>query len=166
MHWLPFSIAWFLRFATDKENLTILLNLRCLSFIANRSLFFITQYWFMLWRRWIGGCDCNTLEGILHPVALKIFEPPHDKTNKMAVRPAKTQNSLGIRSVWSESSLFAQWVAKEPSFLHADSEDSDQTGWICVFAGRTNHFVGFVMRLLNYDKYLWNPLDFEQESPK
>ena len=45
-----------LRFAIDKENLTVLLNLRSLSFIANRSLFFITQYWFMLWRRWIGGC--------------------------------------------------------------------------------------------------------------
>ena len=26
-------------------------------------------------------------------------EPPHDKTNKMTVRPAKTQISLGIRSV-------------------------------------------------------------------
>ena len=35
----------------------------------------------------------------------KINEPPRDKTNKMAVRPAKTQISLGIRSVWSESSL-------------------------------------------------------------
>ena len=27
-----------------------------------------------------------------------------------------------------ESSLCAQWVAKDSSFLHADSEDSDQTG--------------------------------------
>ena len=26
-------------------------------------------------------------------------EPPHDKTNKMTVRPAKTQISLGIRPV-------------------------------------------------------------------
>ena len=26
-------------------------------------------------------------------------EPPHDKTNKMDVRPAKTQISLGIRPV-------------------------------------------------------------------
>ena len=25
--------------------------------------------------------------------------------------------------VWSESLLCAQWVAKDPSFLHADSED-------------------------------------------
>ena len=33
-----------------------------------------------------------------------------------------------IRPVWSESLLCAQCVAKDPSFLHADSEDSDQTG--------------------------------------
>ena len=46
-----------------------------------------------------------------------IIEPPHDKTNNVPVRPAKTQISLG-----------AFWVAKDPSFLQADSEDSDQTG--------------------------------------
>ena len=56
------------------------------------------------------------------------YEPPNDKTNKMTGRPAKTQISLGIRPVWSESSLC--WVAEEPMFLHADSEDSDQTGRI------------------------------------
>ena len=48
---------------------------------------------------------------------------------------------LRLRPVWSESSLCAQWVAKDPSFLHADSENSDQTGrmprLIWVFAGRT-----------------------------
>ena len=59
---------------------------------------------------------------------LRNYEPPHDKTNKMTVRPAKTQISLDIRPVWSESSLCVQLVAKDPSFLHADSEDSDQTG--------------------------------------
>ena len=32
-------------------------------------------------------------------------KPRHDKTNKVRVRPAKTQISLGIRPVWSESSL-------------------------------------------------------------
>ena len=49
-----------------------------------------------------------------------------------------------------QSSLCAQWVDKDPSFLHADSEDSDQTGWmpVWVFDGRTCHFVGFVMRRL------------------
>ena len=30
-----------------------------------------------------------------------INEPPHDKTNKMTVRPVMTQISLGIRPVWS-----------------------------------------------------------------
>ena len=33
--------------------------------------------------------------------------PRHDKPNKMTVRPAKAQISLGIRPVWSESSLSA-----------------------------------------------------------
>ena len=69
------------------------------------------------------------------------YEPPHEKTSKMNVHPAKTQISLGICPVWSGSSLCTQWVAKDPSFLHADSEDSDQTGrmprLIWVFAGRT-----------------------------
>ena len=63
-----------------------------------------------------------------------------------------TQISLGIHPVWSESSLCAQWVAKDPRFLHADSKDSDQTGrmprLIWVFAGSTCYFVSFVMRQL------------------
>ena len=35
----------------------------------------------------------------------------------------RRQISLGIRPVWSESSLCAQWVSKDPRFLHADSDD-------------------------------------------
>ena len=69
------------------------------------------------------------------------------------MRPAKTQISLGIRPVWSESSLCTQWVAKGPSFLHADSENSDQT-WrmprlICLRWAHT-HFVVFFTRRLIY----------------
>ena len=45
------------------------------------------------------------------------------KPTKWPVRPAKTQISLGICPVWSESLLCAHWVAKDPSFLHADRED-------------------------------------------
>ena len=45
------------------------------------------------------------------------------KPTKWHVRPAKTQISLGIRPVWSESSLYTQWVAMDPRLLHADSED-------------------------------------------
>ena len=70
----------------------------------------------------------------------------------MSVHPAETQISLGICPVWSKSSLCARWVAKDPRFLHADSEYSDQTGrmprLIWVFAGHTCHFVGFVTRRL------------------
>ena len=55
-----------------------------------------------------------------------------------------------LRSAWAsvqsdQSSLCAQWVAKDPSFLHADIEVSDQTGrmprLIWVFAGRTCHLL-------------------------
>ena len=70
-----------------------------------------------------------------------------DKSNKRALC---TQHKL--RSAWAstqsdQSSLCAQWVAKDPRFLYADSEDSDQTGRMprLIFAGRTCHFVGFVM---------------------
>ena len=69
------------------------------------------------------------------------YEPRHYKTNKMACAPSL---------IWVFA--VAQCVAKDLSFLHADREDSDQTGWmprlIWVFTGCTCHFVSFVMRRL------------------
>ena len=47
---------------------------------------------------------------------------------KWQVRPVKAQISLGIRPVLSESSLSAEWIAKDPSLIQANSEDSDLTG--------------------------------------
>ena len=49
-------------------------------------------------------------------------EPEHDKTNKMTCAPS------GLSSAWASaqsdrSLLCAQWVAKDPWFLHADKED-------------------------------------------
>ena len=41
-----------------------------------------------------------------------IYDPPHDKTNK------------------TESLLCTQRIAKDQSFLHADSENYDQTRWM------------------------------------
>ena len=79
----------------------------------------------------------------------------------MTVRPAKTQISLGIRPVWSESSLSAWRKLGSVATSWAHSEDSDQTGrmprLIWVFAGRTCHFVGFDMKLLkvSYNKDQW-----------
>ena len=115
--------------------------------------------------RWLKTFNQNSTQAVLTELAfyhfykedfrsrsywVHIFSHLMTRPTNWPVRPAKTQISLGIRPVWSESSLCAEWVAKDPSFHHADSEDSDQT-WqmprlIWVFAGRTCHFVGFVMR--------------------
>ena len=69
------------------------------------------------------------------------YEAPHDKTNKMTVHPAKTQISLGICPVWSESPL-STWKKLGSLATHwMHSEDSDQTGrlprLIWVLAGHT-----------------------------
>ena len=83
--------------------------------------------------------DCFQQNQILFTV--NKIEPQHDRTNKMCVRPAKTQISLGIRPDWSES-LLSAWKKLGSLATHwAHSEDSDQTGrmprLIWVFAGRT-----------------------------
>ena len=73
------------------------------------------------------------------------YEPRHDKTNKMSERPAKTQISLGIRPVWSESSLSA-WRNLGSLATHwAHSEDSDHTQADLSLRWAHTHFVGFVM---------------------
>ena len=87
-------------------------------------------------------------------------KPAHDKTRKWrAPNKDSDQISLRILTVWSEFSLCAHWVAKDPIRLHADSEHSDQTVWvhrlICVFAGRTDHLVFVVLFHNNYDYVLW-----------
>ena len=80
----------------------------------------------------------------------------------MYLRPPKTHTSLGIHQVWSEYSLGAQWVAKAPSFLYADSEDSDQTGrmlrLIWVFTWRTCYFIGFCHDITKTYLYNFDPL--------
>ena len=82
---------------------------------------------------------------------IMITEPQHDKTNKMSVRPAKTQISLGIRPVWSESSLSAwrnlwslatHWAHSEDWSDWADAQADLSLRWAHT------HFVGFVMSRL------------------
>ena len=73
------------------------------------------------------------------------------KPTKWHVRTAKTQISLGIRPVWSESSLSAWRKLGTLATQWAHREDSDQTvrmpRLIWVFAGRS-HFGAFVMKRL------------------
>ena len=83
-------------------------------------------------------------------------EPQHDKTNKVTVRPAKTQISLGIRPVWSESSLSA-WRNLGSLATHwVHSKDSDQTGrmprLILSLRWAHTHFIGFVMSWLTWNE--------------
>ena len=93
------------------------------------------------------------------------------KPTKSHVRPAKTQISLGIHPVWSESSLCAWWVvAEDLSFLQVDSQDSDQTGWmprLICFPRAHRSFVGFVMPWLILKKTIrfWM-LFFSKKSKK
>ena len=69
----------------------------------------------------------------------------------MSVRPAKTQISLGIRPVWSESSLSAwrklgslatHWAHSEDWSDWADAQADLSLRWA------HSHFVGFVMSRL------------------
>ena len=59
-------------------------------------------------------------EHVAEVVPEHLYEPPHDKTNKMTVSPAKTRICLLC-------AFNGYLLAKGPSFLHADKEDSDQT---------------------------------------
>ena len=101
-------------------------------------------------------------------------EPPHVKTNKMAFAASEDSDQPGHPSNLSESSLsalrnslisvFIVCIKKYSILLNADSEDSDQTGrmvrLIWVFAGCTEHLVGFVIRRLIYRTNWYNLTKF------
>ena len=91
----------------------------------------------------------------LHDYLSRLMTKPKKKKKKMTWAPSEDSDQPGHPPSLIRVFTCAHWVAKDPSFLHADSEDSDQTGrmpnpprLIWVFAGRTCHFVGFVMRRL------------------
>ena len=124
-HWW-IKWIWFYYFSARKQ-ITVMLQLRTVMNYISRCLFPLPM---------MRGTD----------------ELPCDKTNKMTVRPAKTQISLGIRPDRSESLLSTRRKLRTLAPIWVHREDSDQTRWmtrlIWVFAGRTCHFVGFVMRQL------------------
>ena len=87
-------------------------------------------------------CSLIRVKNVCHPVCIfwtltvcqKPYEPLLDKPTKWPARPAKTLISLGIHPVWSESHQCAHWVAEDPMFLHADSEDS-WSDWVDAQTG-------------------------------
>ena len=65
-----------------------------------------------------------------------------------------------FRSTWAstqsdQSLLCTQWVTKDPSFLYANSEDSDETGWMprLIFAELSCNFDGFILIALVHFSY-------------
>ena len=94
---------------------------------------------YLIWVCTVCLCPKNGMLGLYGLIALHLSS---DMTKPRKWMCAQRR----LRSAWAsaqsdQSSLCAQWVAKDPMFLHADSEDSDQTGrmprQIWVFAGRT-----------------------------
>ena len=89
---------------------------------------------------------------------IHVTEPRHDKLNIVTVRPGKTQISLGVRTVWSESAqadlslpvrMKKGWVLSYPLSAQrrlwsdwADAQADLSLRWVL------SHFVGFVMSRL------------------
>ena len=95
------------------------------------------------------------------------YEPRHNKTNKMSVRPAKTQISLGIRPVWSESSLSAwrnlgslatHWAHSEDWSDWADALADLSFRWTHTHFCWSCHVVAHMRRLLPHSEQnlSWN----------
>ena len=82
---------------------------------------------------------CSTIKARLH-LLFQHMSQRIRKPTKYHARQTKTQISLGIRPVWSESSLSA-WRKFWSLTIHwAHSEESDQTGFIPVTALLGSHF--------------------------
>ena len=98
------------------------------------SWFFCVPFWRRKWSSIVSVPD--------HCLFIYFLKVSRDMTKptKMTVRPVNTQISLGIRPVWSESSLSAKKLGSLATHC-AHSEDTDQTGRmprvIWVFDGRT-----------------------------
>ena len=70
-------------------------------------------------------CRIGPVVGIGLPVGSALvvsstYELQHYKTNKMTCAPSEESDQPGHPP--------SHWVTKDPMFLNADSEDSDQTG--------------------------------------
>ena len=112
------------------------------------------------WRR-RRACTCTqSHQGTAHQhswpepsCSHKQYELAHDKTNKMTLRPAKTQISLGICQVWSVFAVHS--MGSQGPKLSSCGQRRLWSDWadarlIWAFPGRLCHFVGFVVRRLSY----------------
>ena len=110
------------------------------------------------------------------------FEQVHDKTIKMTCVPSEDSDQPGHPPVWSESSVFAQRVAKVPMLPHADSEASDQTGWMprliclhwmhrsfcwfCLAAAHVLHVSGRIINFVVLRMFLCGAFRVDPKDPR
>ena len=78
----------------------------------------------------------------------------HDKTNKICA-PSKRLGSVWASAQSDQSLLCAQWVPEEPRYLHADSEDTDQTDLSLHWANRSFCRFFYAAAQLTYHFTLW-----------
>ena len=93
-------------------------------------------------------------------IPCRIYLSQHTtKPTKRFMRPAKTQISLRIRAVWSESLQIACAFYSVQAIQRRINENPCHTEWmyrlIWVFAGYTDLIVGFAVRWLIYLHYSW-----------
>ena len=119
LHWAGRSVCWFCHALADQSSM-------CALWVANGKNFLHEDS---------EDCDQTGCMARLNAQAdlclcwpHKSFEPVHDKTNKVTVRPAKTWISLGIRPVWSESSL-STWI-KLGSLATQWAHSEDWSDWM------------------------------------
>ena len=103
-----------------------------------------------------------TRQADLYLCRLNFFKkyPCHDKTNKMACAPSEDSDQPGLPpSLIRVFAVCSMGNSKDPSFLHADSRDPDETGrmprLIWVFPGRT--VILLVLSWGGSDLYFWGP---------
>ena len=112
------------------------------------------QYWVTAWRLPENFLKIMRLYWILRSSSLTQMSHLMTKPTKWHVCPAKTQISLGICSVWSESSLSAWRKLGSFTTRWAHSLGSDQADLSLRWAH--SHFVGFVMRQIKFgDVFPW-----------
>ena len=113
----------------------------------------ITSWWFVGSGIWIDCCMCIVHRSDLNQVLRVHLSRLMTKPTKWLLRPAKTQNSLGIHPVWSES-LLSAWRTLGSLATHwACSGDwpdwaDAQAGlnlcwahiWFCCFCREVAHF--------------------------
>ena len=83
--------------------------IRLIGLLMLRLYSYTTYNVFLSWSPMKSGVILSTtlFAKTFRHIHIPSIEPRHDKTSNVAVRPAKTQISLGLRPVWSESSLSA-----------------------------------------------------------